>query len=467
VSALWAGSWNTTFAQKACKPGWKHGFGKFGGGGASKPPGAQPGLFSPLKAAGKAAGGLMGRVMPNHGTNNFSPEPPGPGGPEGAPFPSQNIWRFLGIPQATAAFRRGQDSRINRNGDNPDKERKPPLKLLADPLNLESPNPAIKIAAEIKMAEDMKQQKIKAIKYLASIGCGCYKGVDEALLAAMDDCTEEVRYEAVAAISKAAGENCKCCASCEGALCNSGSCCSSEIRKKLREIVYAEDDDQCPKESSARVRAAAAQALTACGPEEIVTEETDMQPVEPPSELPPPPPAETRSSPGELLPPQDGPPLTTTSPSTPSRSASFSRIAPREEVKSTSTEKPVAAKHVAERKQVAKQRVTVSETKYVSVRGRVTGVDAKQKLIRLRASSVEGVPRRGDVAHVYHRFLLKTDRIGSVQIVGKSGDELLARPRGDLPVTRISAGDSVVMKCRAAILPRAAKPSRPEPQPVA
>ena len=49
-------------------------------------------------------------------------------------------------------------------------KKKPPLKPLADAANLESQNPAIKAAAEIKAEEDLAPQKVKAIRYLATIG---------------------------------------------------------------------------------------------------------------------------------------------------------------------------------------------------------------------------------------------------------------------------------------------------------
>jgi hypothetical protein len=75
------------------------------------------------------------------------------------------------------------------------------------PANLESQNPALKAAAKVKSEEDLAPQKIKAIKYLATIGCGCYPGVREALLAALDDCTESVRYEAAIAFCQAAGND--------------------------------------------------------------------------------------------------------------------------------------------------------------------------------------------------------------------------------------------------------------------
>jgi hypothetical protein len=141
----------------------------------------------------------------------------------------------------------------------------PPLLPIADPANLNSPDPTIKAAAEIKSQEDAAPQKIAALRYLATVGCGCYEGMDEAFLEAMKDCTEEVRYEAVLAIRATA---CKCGHGGDGScgLCDYGSCCSAEIRKKLQELAYESDDDGCPKEPSERVRRQARLALQECGP---------------------------------------------------------------------------------------------------------------------------------------------------------------------------------------------------------
>ena len=63
-----------------------------------------------------------------------------------------SLWRFMGIPQGMQKIR---DATVNRNGNRPKAERKPALKKLADPANLESPNPAIKEAAEIKVQEEL------------------------------------------------------------------------------------------------------------------------------------------------------------------------------------------------------------------------------------------------------------------------------------------------------------------------
>ena len=131
------------------------------------------------------------------------------------------FWNKMGIPQAYNAM---HGNLVNRNGKRPQWEKKPPLKGIADAANLESPNPAIKAAAEIKQQEDMAQQKVKALAYLGSLGCGCYDKegkMEAALLAGLEDCTPEVRLAAAQAIVDTAAS---CC--CSGGGCNYTSCCS-------------------------------------------------------------------------------------------------------------------------------------------------------------------------------------------------------------------------------------------------
>ena len=214
------------------------------------------------------------------------------------PAPAQpTLWRFLGIPQG---FQRIGDARLNRSGNFPGLERKPPLKPIAHPDNLLSNNPAIKKAAEIKMQEDLAKQKIKAIKYLAKLGCDkCYGGVKEAMMAALDDCTEQVRYEGAKALAEAAVQHCD--------VCSRQCCCDEELTKKLAAIVYEMDDKGCPLEPSERIRNMAKEALDACCPNvgpppaEIIEQPPiEQPPIERPPELPPEVPPET---PAELPPP--------------------------------------------------------------------------------------------------------------------------------------------------------------------
>ncbi|MBN2023831.1 MAG: hypothetical protein JW809_13680 [Pirellulales bacterium] len=166
---------------------------------------------------------------------------------------SQTIWHFLGIPRGIQKIR---DVTTNRRGNRPGLERETPIRRIADPENLQSDSAAVKLAAKIKTEEDLAPQKIKAIKYLATVGCGCYEGVAEALLAKLDDCSEEVRFEAAIAFCEAAGNPCE--------YCGGKGCCSAKVMTKLHAVAYEQDENGCYTERSARVRQAAANALAAC-----------------------------------------------------------------------------------------------------------------------------------------------------------------------------------------------------------
>ncbi len=232
--------------------------------------------------------------------------PPGPAA-FGVPQPPvTTVWQKLGVPQNYARMR---DGLLNRRGNLPFLEKKPPLLKLSDPRNLAAGQPEmIKAAAEIKKAEDMKKQKLKALKYLADINCGCYNKdgkVEGAFLEALDDCDPDVRMAAIEGLSKAAGGNSKCkfcqdrkklvdckltgggCGSCNGCqtggscnecnTCDTGcttTCCTRKLQDKLEDIVYGMKDG-CYKEPVAEIRAAAEKLLQLCPcaplePEELI-----------------------------------------------------------------------------------------------------------------------------------------------------------------------------------------------------
>ncbi len=174
------------------------------------------------------------------------------------------VWHKLGIPQSVGRFKKYRESRVNRKGTKPGKETKPKLVKLTDPANLAPDAPKmLQAAAEIKMAEDLAPQKIKALKYLATLGCGCYDkdgAVEAAVLEAMDDCTVEVRKEALnLVLAQVSGGQCGC-----QSTCNAKSCCSKLIYEKLEEKANKVDDTGCPTEPDASVRYLAQQVLSAC-----------------------------------------------------------------------------------------------------------------------------------------------------------------------------------------------------------
>ena len=157
----------------------------------------------------------------------------------------------------------------------PGLESTPPLLAITNPANANSSNPAIAAAAGAKADEDAAPQKIKAIRYLATLGCaGCYPDIEDALLASLDDCTESVRYEAAKAFRELSGRSCS--------TCKTKSCCSPKVRKKLDEVANKMEKN-CYKESSARVRRMARLALAGCGGGTTAS----PAPQEGPSEAPP------------------------------------------------------------------------------------------------------------------------------------------------------------------------------------
>jgi hypothetical protein len=172
--------------------------------------------------------------------------------------PKQTLPQFLGVIGACEGIKELVDRLRNRLGSIwPGLEAKPELLAITDPANLESDNPAVAAAASVKAEEDAAAQKAKAIAYLASVGCaGCYPGIEDALLAALDDCTELVRFETAKALRSTALMPCKNC-------CRS-ACCGPKIREKLTKLAYETDAQGCYLESSDRVRRMARLALANC-----------------------------------------------------------------------------------------------------------------------------------------------------------------------------------------------------------
>ena len=172
----------------------------------------------------------------------------------------------------------------------PGLEATPALTAISDPANLKSPNPAVAAAADVK-AEDAAPQKIKALNYLAKVGCvSCYPDIEKAFLAALDDCTESVRFAAVDNLCHIAGRPCQCC--------GQRSCCTPRLRKRLMEAAFGiNEKTRCFKECSPRVRRLARLTLERCccpPPPEVVQAEQSVRPEEGPgkTDIPvPPPPA--------------------------------------------------------------------------------------------------------------------------------------------------------------------------------
>jgi len=184
-----------------------------------------------------------------------------------------------------------QRIRIRLGSRFPGLEPRPPMLALSDPANLgPDASPAVQAAAKAKADEDEVPQKAKAVRYLASLGCGkCHPDTEEALLAALEDCHEEIRYEAVRGLRGVVGSKC--------GGCRQNSCCTAELLKKLYEIAYGTDIHGCFLEPSSRVRRNARLVIQGCGGVPDVEAESAVpvegpgaessEPVVPPQPVPP------------------------------------------------------------------------------------------------------------------------------------------------------------------------------------
>ena len=330
------------------------------------------------------------------------------------------VWHALGIPQAYKCI---ADARLNRKGKHPGLERKPPLKALADPANLKSDVPAIKKAAEIKQQEDLAPQKVKAVKYLGQIGCGCYGGVAEALTAALEDCTEEVRYAAALSIVQALYSNCQVCKK---------TCCTKELAAKMHERAYAQDETGCFLEPSERVRAVLMEALNDCPPDM-----RDIGPVIIPDDTVPPDAVPPPDAP--LVPPADGAASveegTSDVPHTsrrPENTSLLHRSSARSALDESQLDSQALFAPAPEVPMVPRQ--VIGEVIAGKTRGGFVRIQFNQQLRPAVGSEVE----------VYHAYVLGTEFTGRLVIAEYDGDVAIAAPQPWESV-KVARGDTV--KC--------------------
>ncbi len=378
------------------------------------------------------------------------------------------IWSYLGIPQGV---KKAHAHLFNRLGKHPKLEAKPAILAIADPANL-VPKPelgggadAIQIAAKVKQAEDAAPQKIKAVRYLAKIGCGCYDevGVTDALVKAMGDCTESVRLATIEAISDAAeGGECE--------TCNENSCCNEKIVKKLAERAYEIDETGCFVELSEEVREAAADALCICCPGEGDPE------ILPPGEVPereretpelanPPAPDEARVLPVPAASPAALPPGRVSSrrryQSQPNGAGSLAlppgRVSSRRRYQSQpngagslprattlANLPPGRDVRMAQRLPVVLEKIegVVQRVVLEKIEGVVQRVDPTTGLIHLE---FPGDRRAGadSKAEVFHKFLLGSELTGELTIVRSSPGYAVARSENVTRRGHIARGDEV------------------------
>ncbi len=194
--------------------------------------------------------------------------------PAASSGPQQNLFQFLGLDKIFGGLGSGLNricsrikSGLGLTGKFPGLQPKPPVVPITDPANSsEEASPAVQAAAKVKAEQDQADQKIQAIRYLASVGCSeCYPEVEESLLAALDDCTESVRYEAIKALR---GESKATCSQC----CSGGGCCSKKVQDKLSKLVNDYKKDGARVEPSQRIRRQARLILENCVPANITDE---------------------------------------------------------------------------------------------------------------------------------------------------------------------------------------------------
>jgi len=358
---------------------------------------------------------------------------------------------------------------INKTGKHPFLEPKLPLSRIAAPVNLESNNAAIKKAAEIKHAEDLAPQKIKAVRYLASLGCGhCYDDqgavtVSEALVAGLNDCTETVRYATVKSLHDRARDmqGDAACASCNG------SCCTQEIVDRLWELACGYRDDGCLVEPSERIRMLAAEAVNLCCPTRCepyygTTEEPSHTPVEGPAPVEPAP--ETSEGSDPATPPNPLPnPLPETVPA-PAPAADSSN----EKQADLSTDMPAvrtailpAAFHTsgadndnaeadatsaADQQDAKADSADASSERVITITGRIESIDRDLDTATVRFNRRYLVPP-GATMTIHHRHQLgRVSTSGNVQVLDSLPGQATVRPIGPLSIQQIGLNDSAVMQ---------------------
>lgn len=373
------------------------------------------------------------------------------------PKPPATLWTFLGFPPAHKVH----DHLANKKGNHPGLERKPPILPIADPKNLKSPVPAIKKAAEVKEQEDLAPQKIKGIKYLAIIGCGCYNrdgSITEALLAALDDCTETVRLAAAEAIADSAGGDV-----CEN--CGEHSCCSKEIHDRLTKMAYETNKEGCWIEPSERVRRAAMRALLVCPPQEEappgpIPEMPPAAPELPPGTLPeaippapaPTPPDATAPTPADpaLIPPAEARTEEIRQlPRSSRRTAQRGRLAVTEvashsQAEAASPEKLPMDQDVPSIPPIVEPPVAASQeaTAVIVHSGVVEFIDYKKRLVVVRTEDDGQLPR-GAMVQASHRFLTGPAVVGRLQVVASEPGVATLQPLDGVHMTKIARGDRV------------------------
>src|ERR1700685_425903 len=139
-------------------------------------PGASPAAAAGGGAPAATPGATDGSTTPS--TTSANATTVNVAGPSTPCCPPPTIWQLLGVKNAITDLKALCEKLRNCLGSEfPGLESTPPLLALTNPATRNSSNPAVAAAAGAKADEDQAPQKIKAIRYLVTLGCaGCYPG---------------------------------------------------------------------------------------------------------------------------------------------------------------------------------------------------------------------------------------------------------------------------------------------------
>jgi hypothetical protein len=347
---------------------------------------------------------------------------------------------------------------VNRRGNRPGLESRPPLKGIADPSflapeiapGIPMPKP-LQEAAKVKIQEDLAPQKIKAVKYLVKMGCGCYNddgAITQALVEALDDCTPDVREATIKALTEVAED--EVCTKC-----GTKKCCEEEILMKLAEIAYERDETGCYRETNEEIREAAIRALEACCssegpvltevPESQIPETPQVPEVAPETPAPPAPPAPPTAEAGSPRPTTAGQTAVTIT----DRFASTGQDAATMAFTSAVLGRPAVLEPAQTRPQPPvrsepMQQVTVATAQPPVLPGRATvdRVDPAERLAYVTFDASAAVPE-GVRAEVFHRFVLGRSSVGHYEVVQSSEGVAVLRPLGPSRIASVARGDEV------------------------
>jgi hypothetical protein len=186
---------------------------------------------------------------------------PQPASPTAVPAQPMTLPRFLGLDVVAGHCRQAvYRSRVRLSHYVPVVAPHPPGSApvaIGDPCNLQSPSPAVAVAAGMQQAEAAAPAKVQALRYLSQYRCAQHPEVEVAYLAGMDDISESVRAAAVESIIDSAK-------TCQGCTNECGGCCTPAIHEKLNKLAYERNEHGCYCEPSSNVRRLARLGLQSC-----------------------------------------------------------------------------------------------------------------------------------------------------------------------------------------------------------